>query len=209
MSPPLDPPNDEAHRWLADELSKNKYDTPWSLLDWLGRLINRLLPNQAGGLGVPGWVIPTVTVVVLALAVLVVIRAGRTQYRRSSKGGALVDDPSLTAADYRRLSAEAEAAGDWDTVALQSFRAIAVHAVERTLLDEAPGRTAHEVAVELAPVFPTFAKELVGAADVFDVVRYAGRSTTRSAASAVRTLDDDTRRARPVLPSVESVEEPA
>ena len=209
MSPPQDPPNDEAHRWLADELSKNRYDTPWSLLDWLERLIDRLLPNQAGGLGIPGWVIPAVTVVVLALAVVVVVRAGRTQYRRSAKAGALVDDPSLTAADYRRLSAEAEAAGDWDTVALQSFRAIAVHAVDRTLLDDAPGRTAHEVAVELAPVFPAFATELAAAADVFDVVRYAGLSTTRAAALAIRTLDDDTRRARPVLPAVEPVEEPA
>lgn len=203
MSPPLDPPNDEAHRWLAEELSKNKYATPWSLLDWIERLIDRLLPNQAGGLGIPGWVIPTVTVVVLALAVFLVVRAGRWQYRRSAKAGALVDDPLLTAADYRRLSAEAEAAGDWDTVALQSFRAIAVHATERTLLDEAPGRTAHEVAVELAPVFPAFAKELTASANVFDIVRYAGRSTTKDAALATRRLDDDLRTTRPVLPTVE------
>ena len=203
MSPPLDPPNDEARRWLAEELSKNKYDTPWSLLDWLQNLIDRLLPNQQGGLGIPGWVIPAVTVLVLVLAVILVLRAGSTQYRRPSKRGALVDDPMLTAADYRRLSAKAEAAEDWDTVALQSFRALAVHATERTLLDEAPGRTAHEVALELAPVFPAFEKELSAAADVFDVVRYAGRSTTRAAALATRRLDDDTRLAKPVLPTVE------
>lgn len=202
MSPPLDPPNDEAHRWLAEELSKNRYATPWSLLDWLERLIDRLLPNQSGGLGLPGWVIPTVTLLVLTLAVILVLRAGGAQYRRSSKRGSLVDDPTLTAADYRRLSAEAQAAEDWDAVALQSFRAIAVHATERTLLDEAPGRTAHEVAVELAPVFPAFANELSAAADVFDVVRYAGRSTTRAAALATRQLDDDTRLATPVLPTV-------
>ncbi len=110
----------------------------------------------------------------------------------------------LTAADYRRLSAEAEAAHDWDTVAVQSFRALAVGATERTLLDDAPGRTAHEVAVELAPIFPAFDTALLTAADVFDVVRYAGRSTTREAALATRTLDDDTRRARPVLPKVEA-----
>jgi hypothetical protein len=59
------------------------------------------------------------------------------------------------------------------------------------------------VAVELATVFPAFKKELSAAADVFDVVRYAGRSTTRAAALATRRLDDDTRLAKPVLPTVE------
>jgi hypothetical protein len=59
------------------------------------------------------------------------------------------------------------------------------------------------VAVELTPVFPAFLRELSAAADVFDVVRYAGCSTTRAAAMATRGLDDDTRRAKPVLPTVE------
>jgi hypothetical protein len=54
--------------------------------------------------------------------------------------------------------------------------------------------------MELGPIFPAVDTALLTAADVFDVVRYAGRSTTREAAVATRTLDDDTRRARPVLP---------
>lgn len=198
--PPLDPSNEEAHSWLADELSKSRYDTPPDFFGWLGRLIDRLLPTHVGGVGLPGWVVPVVTTVVLVVAAILVLRAGNMDLRRRRpKSGSFVDDPTLTAADYRRLSAEAEAEGNWDMVVLQSFRALAVSATERTLLDDRPGRTAREVVVELGPVFPTCKERMSAAADVFDLVRYGGRSTTRDAALAMRQLDDEVRLTRPSL----------
>lgn len=200
---PLDPSNDEAHQWLADELSKGRYAPAFDLLDWLSRLLDRVVPSQVGGIGVPGWVIPLVATVVVVAALVLVLRAGDSELRRRGrKTGSFVDDPTLTADDYRRLAAEAEAAEDWDGVALHSFRAFAVGAEERALLDERPGRTAHEVVVDLGPVFPAFQDRMVAAADVFDEVRYGDLSTTRDTALATRDLDAELRRARPVLAEV-------
>jgi hypothetical protein len=204
-TPPLDPANDEARRWLADELTKDKYQAPPDLFGWLGRLFDRLATVHVGGFAFPGWVVPTVTTVVLVIAVILVLRSGNVgPGRRRPRSGAFIDDLTLTAADYRLLAADAVAAEDWDTVALQSFRALAVGATERTLLTERPGRTAHEAVVELGPVFPAFEERLSIASDVFDLVRYGGSSTTRGSALAIRDLDDELRLARPVLTMVEA-----
>ena len=204
-TPPLDPVNDDAHRWLADELAKGKYQEPFDLLGWLGRLFDRAGTIRMGGFAFPGWVVPTVTTVVVVVAVILVLRSRDTGLgRRRRRKGAFIDDPTLTAADYRQLSAAAVAAEDWDTVALQSFRAVVVGATERTLLAERPGATAHEAVMELGPVFPAFAERLSAASDVFDLVRYGGRFTTREAALATRDLDEALRLARPVLTVVEA-----
>ena len=77
-------------------------------------------------------------------------------------------------------------------------------ATERTLLGERPGSTAREAVVELVPVFPVFEKRLLEASDVFDLVRYGGRPTTRDPALAIRDLDDALRLAKPVLTVVET-----
>lgn len=205
-TPPLNPSNDDARNWLADELAKGKYQTPPDLLAWLGRLFDRTGTVQAGGFAFPGWVVPAVATLVLTIAVILVLRSGNVDVgqRRRRRSGAFIDDPTLTAADYRRLVAAAVAAEDWDTVALQSFRAVVVGATERTLLGERPGSTAHEAVVELGPVFPVFEKRLLEASDVFDLVRYGGRSTTRDPALAIRDLDDALRLAKPVLSVVET-----
>ena len=203
-TPPLTPSNDDAHRWLADELAKSKYQTPPDLFAWLGRLLDRIPAVQVGSFTFPGWLVPAATVVVIGIALILVLRSGGVKIGgRRRRSGAFVDDPTLTAADYRRLATEAVAAEDWDSVALQSFRALAVGAAERTLLDDRPGRTAHEVVVELAPIFPGFEPRLSASSDVFDLVRYGGRSTTRESALATRDLDAELRLVRPVLAAVE------
>jgi len=203
-TPPLDPSNDDAHRWLADELAKGKYQQPFDLFDWLEKLFSRVGTVRVGGFAFPGWVVPTVTTVVVVVAVILVLRSRDAGPGRRRRKGAFIDDPTLTAADYRRLSAAAVSAEDWDTVALQSFRAVVVGATERTLLAERPGATAHEAVTELGPVFPGFGERLSAASDVFDLVRYGGRSTTREAALAIRDLDEELRLARPVLTAVEA-----
>ena len=72
-------------------------------------------------------------------------------------------------------------------------------AVERALTEDRPGRTAHEVALELAPVFPAEAAALAEAADAFDAVRYGGLGATADRAARVRQLESRIARARPVL----------
>ena len=83
---------------------------------------------------------------------------------------------------------------------LEAYRALARAAVERTILDDLPGRTAHEVAVALGPVFPGTRARLAGAADAFDAVRYGRRPAPHAAATEVLDLDADLAGRRPVLP---------
>ena len=73
----------------------------------------------------------------------------------AASAGAVLEDPRVTAAQYRERAATARAAGRYGEAVLDSFRAIARDMGNRTLLDDAPGRTAHEVSVAVATAFPT------------------------------------------------------
>ena len=112
----------------------------------------------------------------------------------------VLDGPVRTAAEHRTAATRALAAGDADTALLEAYRAIARSAVERTLLDDLPGRTPHEVAVQLGPVFPASAPALATAADAFDAVRYGRRAARTEAAREVIALDAALATTRPVLP---------
>ena len=61
--------------------------------------------------------------------------------------------------------------------------------LERTLVAERPGATAHEVSLELARAFPDHRPTLHDASDTFDAVRYGGRLPDRTAVEAIRDLD--------------------
>ena len=111
----------------------------------------------------------------------------------------VLDGPSRTAAQHRSDAGRALAVGDADTALLEAYRAIARSAVERTLLDDLPGRTAHEVAVALGPLFPASTRALADAADAFDAVRYGRRAAGLDTARAVLDLDATLAAARPVL----------
>jgi hypothetical protein len=199
--PPLDPSSPEARQWVLDELAKGRYTTepsPWQrFVEWL----QHLLAGQPGAGLVPAWGAALVVLVVLAVVALVVIRLLRAE--PSTPGGrprgAVVDDEGLSAADYRARAAGARARGDWDAVLLDSYRALAASAVERTLLTDLPGRTAHEVALALESVFPTQAESLAASALEFDAVRYGHRRTTQAQADAAADLDATLRTTRPTL----------
>lgn len=189
--PPLDPSSPEAQQWVRDELANGQYDVEPSL--WQ-RFVEWLLNLLSGGSGpglLPPWAVVLVVAVLLGLVALVIVRLVRPEAvtRRGRGGVAAVDEEGLSAADYRSRAREATARGDWDTALLDSYRALAASAVERTLLVELPGRTAHEVAVSLAPVFPRHADALASAASAFDDVRYGHRRTTAAQAGATTELD--------------------
>ena len=199
-APPLDPSSPEARQWVLDELAKGGYTTQPSpvqrFVQWLLGLLN------GPGVGVlPSWGVIVLVAVVLAVLALVVLRLlqaePRTRPGRGRQG--VVDDEGLSAADYRARARAASADGDWDTVLLDSYRALAASAVERTLLTDLPGRTAHEVAVALASVFPAHAASLTASAAEFDAVRYGHRRTTRTLATATAELDTALQATRPAL----------
>lgn len=201
LDPPLDPTSAQAREWLEAELRKGVYQEDPGLLqrlvDWL---MDALGGTTAEG-GLPAWTIWLAVLLGVGVLALVVARSVRAERRMTGPGrGGVLDGPSRSAAEHRAAARSALASGDAETAVLEGYRALARSAVERTLLDDLPGRTAHEVSVALGPVFPAYAGGLASAADTFDAVRYGRRPASTDAARAVVALDADLAQARPVLP---------
>lgn len=203
-SPPrgLDPTPAQARKWLSDELHGSSYQGSWldSVIAWVQDHLSKLLDsaNRAANSGLSLVVTVLVAVVVIALLAWVLPKVRREPVIAAA-GRAVLDDVTITAATYRRLAAKALAEGRFDGAALDGFRAIAKDMSDRTLLHDAPGRTAHEVSHELAGPFPDHTDRLAQAADVFDAVRYGHRRATADQAGQVLKLDTELVRARPAL----------
>ncbi|WP_298750491.1 DUF4129 domain-containing protein [uncultured Serinicoccus sp.] len=201
----VDPDRDEARRWLQEELESGDYrlEEPWWLRLW--RWVTDRLPDPAALGPLPPWttwvVLAAVGVAVLAVALFVTRDRWRTgRLAPAGRTGAVLDGRRRSAADYRRAARAALQAGRADEAVLEAYRAIAAGATERTLLEDRPGRTAHEVAVELGHVFARHAEQLRRAGDTFDAVRYGGHRVDTDQARAVVDLDATLDAARPELP---------
>ncbi|MGB3185955.1 MAG: DUF4129 domain-containing protein [Ornithinimicrobium sp.] len=196
-----DPSEDEARRLLSEELAKPEYNQPESLINrlisWVLDQIAELLRVLPGSSSLSALLIIGVVAICVAGAFFASRRRLRDQTLRAQSAQSVLEEEGLSARDYRARAAQALAAGDWDAALLDSYRALTASAGERTLLDQTPSRTAHEVSMQLAPAFPTFAQRLSAAADAFDRVRYGEQACDRQAAEEVQELDADVLRARP------------
>ena len=203
LEPPLDPSSDEARRWLERELSSGVYTRQPGLLDRIREWLDELF-STAGGGSLPGFVLPVVLGVALVLAVLVLVLVLRRDVGRRADGGdaGALDVPDVPADELRARARAALAAGDWDTAVLDGLRAVARRAVERVVLDDAPGRTAHEVSRALASPFPAEDEALARAADAFDAVRYGHRPATQDQARETVALEERLAATRPSSPPV-------
>ena len=198
----LDPSPAEARKWLGDELQRSDYHNPWleSLLRWIGDQLSKLLDGANrlanGGLSL----VVTVLVALVTIALLAwVLPKVRREPVVARPGGSVIVDPTITAGTYREMAARALADGRYDAAVLEGFRAIAKDMSDRTLLDDAPALTAHEVSLELSRPFPDFAGRLAQAANLFDAVRYGHRGANQDGAAQVLRLDSELAVARPVL----------
>lgn len=200
--PPLDPDRDQARRLLEDELSGGDYRLTESFVArgwrWFTDLLDGLaLPGQ-----LPAWATWVVLGVVLVAVLAVLTFATRDRWRQGrlvdrGRPGAVLEGPRRTAAEHREAARRALAAGDHETAVLEGYRAVAAGAFERTLLEDRPGSTAHEVATGLAPAFPAQAAGLLRAADTFDAVRYGGHPADAAQARQVLTVEEQLVAARP------------
>lgn len=193
----LSPTPPEARDWLRQELQGSDYQSPW--LDSVGRwLMDRLSDLIEGARHLAG-LSPAVTVlmavVVIALLVWVLPRVRRDKVAAKS-AGAVLEDVTITPRHYRDLAAKALADGRYDEAVLDGFRAIAKDMSDRRVLDDAPGRTAHEVSLLLTSPFPNHADRLAQAADLFDSVRYGHRRASADQASQILRLDAELAGAR-------------
>lgn len=202
----LDPDRDEARRLLQDELARGDYQLQesWAARAW--RWFTDLFSGLGGG-PLPGWVTWALLALVLVAVLAVLAFATRDRWRtgrlaRRGGPGAVLEGPTRSAAEHRAEATRALTAGDHDRAVLEAYRAVAVGAVERALLDERPGRTAHELSTGLAPVFPDEADGLRAAADAFDAVRYGDHRASPGQARQVVDLDARLDSARPALAEV-------
>ena len=190
--PPVLPDADEARRWAAEELAKPEYqsagpgwvDELWrGFLDWLASL--------EGPSGVDGNVAAPLTGVVIAVLIAAAIIVARPRLNARTKNAAEVfdGDTSVSASDYRGSAAAAADRGDWGTAVVHCFRALVRAAEDRNILDVRPGRTADEVARELAGVFVPEARRLDRAARTFDRIRYGHGTAGRADYDAMIALD--------------------
>ncbi|KGN35564.1 DUF4129 domain-containing protein [Knoellia subterranea] len=189
-APPLDPSRSEGRRLLEDELSKPRYAVEPSLWDRFREWFLGLFDTT--GPGLPGWVFAVVVLVALALVALLAAVLLRPEARSARKATTrqVLDERGVDATAYRNRAKAAVREGDWDTVVLDGYRAIVASGVERTILDDLPGRTAHEASLVLGDAFSAEAGRIRFAADRFDAVRYGHDHASEEDGHRVLSLDE-------------------
>jgi len=195
----LDPTPAQARGWLRQELEGTGYRDPWlsSAIRWVLDQLRRLLDAVSHLAGLSPVITVLMAVAVLALLAWVLPKVRHEPVAPSRR--AVLEDLTLTARFYRDRAAQAFVDARFDDAVLDGFRAIAMDMSDRTLLDDAPGRTAHEVSLALAVPFPEHADRLARAADLFDSVRYGHRRANADQAMLVQRLDAELVTTRPLL----------
>jgi hypothetical protein len=195
----MDIGREDARDLARDELSKPTYDDEESLLD---RALNWIYENvlSGGGSGegdpVSSAVVAIIVVLVVVAAAIAIIRTGRLA-RQPSKAKSVFGDDKRGAATYREAAVAAADRGDWHTAVVERFRAIIASAEERGVVDSRPGRTADEAARDTGRHLPELASRLSDGAALFDATLYGDHAADKPSYSALVSLDDDLRAARP------------
>lgn len=197
---PLVPEPGAAREAAQAELSKPAYAAQEpSLLqrvsEWVWDRISDLLGRTSGN--GPGGAVATVIVIALLVlaAVALWVRLGPRGAARSASGG-LFAETELTAAEHHAAADAALGAGDLETAVFERFRALVRGSEERGLLVPRPGRTAEEVASDLAELLPDVASAVHASARAFGEVRYGGRTATEAHHTTIATADGAVANAR-------------
>ena len=201
-SPPrlLNPTPPEARAWLKHELQGAEYRSPWldSALRWVSDRLSGLIEGVRTLAAFSPYITALLALAVIALLVWILPRV-RHEPAAARTPGAVLEDLTITSRHYRDLASQSLREGRYDDAVLDGFRAIAKDMSDRKALDDAPGRTAHEVSLALASPFPGQAERLALAADLFDSVRYGHRRVREAQARQVHQLDAELVTARPIL----------
>jgi hypothetical protein len=185
---------DGARAAAHHELSKSvyhRYDDPWPVraFNWVQHLIGRLFdeaskhsPGGGGG---------AVAVLVAVVVLLIALRWRLGPLRRADRmAGAVLGVSTATAGDFRREAVAAAAEGRWSDAIVARMRALARALEETGELPARPGRTADEIAAEVAAGRPDAGAVTARAARIFDEVAYGNRPGTPEGYAAVVDADD-------------------
>lgn len=193
LDPPLTPPPDEARSKLRRELLRPEYNEQnlvQRILSWAERQIGKGLDAAADAPPLSTLAAMVILVGLVGLLGWLLSRSRRTARARDDDRAVLTDE--VISADELRARAEAALAdGRHEDAVVDGFRAVATRQVERGRLADAPGATAHEVAVALGHEFPHLRERVDAGGALFDAVLYGDRPATAAQAESVITLDDE------------------
>jgi hypothetical protein len=190
--PPLDPSPDDARSLLRRELVHPEYherDVLQQVLGWIDRLVNSAV-DAASRTPPLSTFAAMVAFLLLALGLGWLLSRARRTARAARDRSLLPPGRTVTAADLRTRAERALAEGRAEDAVVDGFRALAVRQVERGLVDDRPGATAHEVAAAVGAAHPDQRPLVDGTAALFDAVRYGARPASAAQARAVLELDD-------------------
>jgi hypothetical protein len=176
------------------ELSKqiyHRYDDPWpvrafnAVQHWIDRLINEVAKHSPGGGA--GAVALLVAVAILLIALRLRLGPMRRNPRLTR---AVLGDAMTTAAEHRQEAIVAASRADWSTAIVSRMRALARGLEENGELPDRPGRTADELATEIALNHLDGADVVARAARIFDEVAYGSRPGSPEGYAVVVEADD-------------------
>jgi hypothetical protein len=191
--PPLDTPPDEARSKLRRELLHPEYNQQnlvQRFLSWTSRQLDRALGAASDA---PPLSTLMAMVILALLAVLLgwLVSRARLTARTPEDERAVLTEEQVTADELRARAERALADGRAEDAVVEGFRAVTARQVERGRLADAPGATAHEVAVALGAEFPHLRERVAAGGTLFDAVLYGDRTATLEQARAVVSLDDE------------------
>lgn len=199
LTVPVDPDAETARRWAVEELADPVYHRGPSLLERFLEWLRSLFEGAPEAVDLSPLLTAVAVVVVLGAVVTAAFWfAGPVRLSRRSTGSLVVLGDDTRTADQLRAAADAAAVrADWSAAVLDRFRALVRSLEERALLDERPGRTAHEAGEEAGARLPTRTDDLRRAARLFDDVCYGHVAVDESADAWLRRLDADIAATRP------------
>ena len=180
-----------AHRELSKAIY-HRYDDPWpvrvfkTVEHWIGKLFDEAAKHSPGGGG--GAV--ALLVGIAALLVLLRWRLGPMSRNAGLARSVLGPATATTAAEHRHEAIAAAGREDWSTAIVARMRALARALEEDGELPERAGRTADELAAEVAVGRPDAADIIARAARIFDEVAYGGRAGSADGYADVVAADE-------------------
>lgn len=199
---PVVPDAETARRWAHQELADPIYHQRPNLVQIVWEWVLRQLAEiraSAASLDALGLTVVAVTVL-LAVVVIALLVAGPVRRARIARRApvAVLGDDVRSAAELR-ASADALAGQErWSEAVLDRFRAMIRSLEDRAILDDRPGRTAHEAADLAAVRLPSCGTGLTDAARLFDAVCYGDVAAGPDDDARLRELDARLAATRPL-----------
>ncbi len=196
---PLDPSPDQARSSLRRELLKPEYNDQnlvQRLLDRLQRLLGSAIDTASAASPVQTLISMLVLICLVAGLVWLLSRARVSARHSAVADGAVLTAEQISATQLRARAEAAFADGRHADALVDGFRALALRQMERGRIEDAPGATAHEVALALEATYPVQRERVGLSAGRFDSVLYGDRPATAGQARDVLVLDDELQEVR-------------